>query len=153
MPVGWQNRDWAEVRSSPFGFCRVRGFIKMSECQIHGTRIAYFRAEGVLFCARTFSRVGEKAECKPSGVFPVFCFAFMSNHMDRCGLGVSEMSQSLSVCFFVFGNKMSSNSVFRMLEILFGERLGLGFKSCGICFPFVLRTSENRFQPNDFSIS
>ena len=61
------------------------------------------------------------------------------------------MSQSLSVCFFVFGNKMSSNSVFRMLEILFGERLGLGFKSCGICFPFVLRTSENRFQPNDFS--
>lgn len=48
---------------------------------------------------------------------------------------------------------MSSNSVFRMLEILFGERLGLGFKSCGICFPFVLRTSENRFQPNDFSIS
>lgn len=72
MPVGWQNRDWAEVRSSPFGFCRVRGFIKMSECQIHGTRIAYFRAEGVLFCARTFSRVGEKAECKPSGVFPVF---------------------------------------------------------------------------------
>ena len=43
MPVGWQNRDWAEVRSSPFGFCRVRGFIKMSECQIHGTRIAYFR--------------------------------------------------------------------------------------------------------------
>lgn len=29
---------------------------------------------------------------------------------------------------------MSSNSVFRMLEILFGERLGLGFKSCSICF-------------------
>ena len=55
--------------------------------------------------------------------------------------------------FLVLGNKMSSNSVFRMLKILFGERLELGFKSCGICFPFVLRTSENRFQPNDFSIS
>ena len=30
------------------------------------------------------------------------------------------MSQSLSVCFLFFGNKMSSNSVFRMLKILFG---------------------------------
>lgn len=48
---------------------------------------------------------------------------------------------------------MSSNSVFRMLKILFGERLELGFKSCDICILFVLRTSENHFQPNDFSIS
>ena len=63
------------------------------------------------------------------------------------------MSQFLSGCFLFFGNKMSSNSVFRMLKILFGGRLELGFKSCGICFPFVLRTSENRFQPNDFLFS
>ena len=42
------------------------------------------------------------------------------------------MSQFLSVCFLFFGNKMSSNSVFRMLKILFGGRLELGFKSFSV---------------------
>lgn len=65
----------------------LRGAI-CSECQnvkSDGARIAYFRAGGVWGRARAFSCVGEKAECKSSGVFPVFCFAFMSNRTDRCG--------------------------------------------------------------------
>ena len=93
-----------------------------------------------------------KSMGRESRIFGQKAFCSARGHSRVSGKRQS-VSRRVFFPFFVFGNKMSSNSVFRMLEILFGERLGLGFKSCSICFPFVLRTSENRFQPNDFSIS
>lgn len=107
-----------------------------------------------LRAAQGHSRVSGKRQsvsCRVS--FPFFLFRL---YVESCGQMRIRCKRNVAIpirLFLVFGNKMSSNSVFRMLKILFGERLELGFKSCDICIPFVLRTSENRFQPNDFSIS
>ena len=57
MPVGWQNRDWAEVRSSPFQNVKSMG----RESRIFGQKA---------FCsARGHSRVSGKRQSVSRRVF------------------------------------------------------------------------------------